>query len=755
MSRGRDILSKNTKGFFALVASASVAVLAVVPLVGFAQTAQKDESQLEDIVVTAQKRSESLQDVPIAITSVNAAGLDNKGIVSIADLSSLSAGLLGLDSNGYALPHIRGIGTNLEETGISSAVSVYVDGVYIDSAVGSLFTLNNIDRIEVDKGPQGTLFGRNATGGVIQVITKDPSHEFSGNVSVGEDNYATLLTNLYVTGGLTDTLAADLAVHYKDQMDGWGRNLETGQAVYLGTERDIRSKVLWTPTDRDKVTLALDFEDMNDLYNILDTAVGYVPYDAFLGDKGHPTGNPWDTNAAIQSPQHMRQYGVSAKVQHDFDWVTLTDIAAFRSTQNQSTYDFAHPPADIDGELNSRYQQITEELQLSSGVNYGLKWTAGAFFLNSISADDPYIVGQHGTASVPGGLFSFPLLPPGLAPVLDWSGGPSHGTVTNSTQTTNSGALYGQASQALFAHTDLDLGLRYSVDHIQIHGIDGSDGINESGQSKTFGKPTWRLALNHHFSDDLMSYISYNRGYRAGTYNDNAPELPATQPEVLDAYALGLKSELFNHRLRIDTEGFLYKYKNIVVPLLLDVDNKPVAETTNGPAARLYGLDLDVVAQVTDSLQVTLSAEGLHTEFTNFPGGNYYEVNPTGGAKDISENLTGNQLPAAPKITTDLGATYKLPTQVGDFGISVDWNHNSGWFDGPDNVFKQSAFEMINSQLTWQPWNSSVRIALWGHNLNNEVIYARTSSVAPFGFLGSLEPPRTYGINVAYSFGRQ
>ena len=205
--------------------------------------------------------------------------------------------------------------------------------------------------------------------------------------------------------------------------------------------------------------------------------------------------------------------------------------------------------------------------------------------------------------------------------------------------------------------------------------------------------------------------------------------------------------------MRIDTEGFLYNYKNIVLPMFVNINNSPVGVTANGPKARLYGLDLDIVGQITDRLQVSASAEGLHSEFTSFPAGNYYNPNPNGGAADLIRNLTGNQMPAAPKITTDLTATYLLPTKVGHIGVSADWSYNSGWFDGPDNVFKQKAFDMISARLTWNPWDSSWRVAFWGHNLKDEVVFARSSSSAPFGYLATLQAPRTYGVNVEYSFG--
>ena len=187
-----------------------------------------DNGGVGEIVVTAQRREERLQDVPVAITAVSAARLEAAGVASTQQLSFITPGLTATEVAGFAQPHIRGVGSSTNGPGLEQPVATYIDGVYIASAPSSLLTLNNVERVEVLKGPQGTLFGRNATGGLIQVITKDPRQEPSVSVNITEANYRDTVADAYVTGGLTDTLAADVAVRYEHQEDGWGRNLATG-----------------------------------------------------------------------------------------------------------------------------------------------------------------------------------------------------------------------------------------------------------------------------------------------------------------------------------------------------------------------------------------------------------------------------------------------------------------------------------------------------------------------------------------------
>jgi len=200
-------------------------------------------AQMEEIVVTAQRRAENMQDVPITVSAMTADTLETLGAVDVMDLASIAPGLYVGRQLGSPLIYLRGIGTTSTQGGQESPTALYVDGVYYAELPGLNFAFNNIERIEVLKGPQGTLFGRNATGGLVQIVTKDPSHDASMKIGLTAENYSTYGGKLYATGGLGDTLAADIAFVGSDQGDGWGKNLTLGVDTGLtdGSSRNSQS----------------------------------------------------------------------------------------------------------------------------------------------------------------------------------------------------------------------------------------------------------------------------------------------------------------------------------------------------------------------------------------------------------------------------------------------------------------------------------------------------------------------------------
>jgi iron complex outermembrane receptor protein len=220
-----------------------------------------DATQLETVVVTAQRRSEANQDVPITVNVIDAKALAEQEVVDPSSLTSVVPGLNVQKLGNGASIFLRGIGTNLYGPNVEQTVSLYVDGVYNAASSASFFSFNNIERVEVLKGPQGTLFGRNTTGGVVQIITKDPSHDPSADFELGYANYGTVTGSAYATDGITDTLAVDFAGIYANQDQGWGRNITTGGKTGLQADNNfgLRTKFLWTPASGTRVVLALDY----------------------------------------------------------------------------------------------------------------------------------------------------------------------------------------------------------------------------------------------------------------------------------------------------------------------------------------------------------------------------------------------------------------------------------------------------------------------------------------------------------------
>jgi iron complex outermembrane recepter protein len=263
---GRRALPKTIAHRSVLISSASSIIFVLSayasPLsahVSGSTVVEDPPSQLNEIVVTSQRRSENLQTIPLSVTAATATELLNEGVTDTAALSQAMPGLSYTLGGNAATPFIRGVGTTVNSVGNEASVATYVDGVYISSINAQLFEFNDIDRIEVLKGPQGTLFGRNATGGMIQVITEDPSFTPSADIHVGYGNYDTTSGSFYGTTGLGENVAIDFAVYGKNQADGWGTDLVTGQPTFTRHDFGARSKLLWIPADGTRILIAADY----------------------------------------------------------------------------------------------------------------------------------------------------------------------------------------------------------------------------------------------------------------------------------------------------------------------------------------------------------------------------------------------------------------------------------------------------------------------------------------------------------------
>jgi iron complex outermembrane receptor protein len=279
---------------------------------------------LAEVVVTAQRRAENAQTVPIAISAVSGDTLAQTfGVNNVETLQEAVPGLaISMDTSNPKI-FLRGVGTTAVAT--DNSVGVYVDSVYIASQGSSFMNLANIDHVEVDKGPQGTLFGRNTTGGVVQIVTRTPSSTPSADVTFGYGNYNTFTLNFYGTSGIAPNLAADFAYYYNNQLDSPGLNVTTGtKNVFRQNTEVIRNKWLWTPTDATTVTLALDYTQDRQatgiVWSFLPGAVGVDNKTTYLGF--------YDTASDLDNQWTDRNYGASLRVEQDFGWSRLVSITA-------------------------------------------------------------------------------------------------------------------------------------------------------------------------------------------------------------------------------------------------------------------------------------------------------------------------------------------------------------------------------------------------------------------------------------------
>jgi iron complex outermembrane receptor protein len=269
--------------------------------------AASDQGGLNDIVVTAQKRSESLQKVPISITALTAEKLSEAHITNNAQLAALTPGLFFSQSTIGAQPWLRGIGNSSGVPGNEPAVATYVDGVYRPSPVSAWFSYNGIERLEIEKGPQGTLFGRNAAGGVINIVTKDPGMTPELKLNAGYGNYDTFSGSFYGSTGIGDTLAADLSVSGSKQNEGFGKDLQTGADIFINNNLSARTKIVWRPTSKTRVVFTADYD-----YTRSEQGVVLMVLPGTTSNSGFThVGGFYDVNSVVPQYGRQKQGGVA------------------------------------------------------------------------------------------------------------------------------------------------------------------------------------------------------------------------------------------------------------------------------------------------------------------------------------------------------------------------------------------------------------------------------------------------------------
>lgn len=691
-------------------------------------SARDDASVLQEITVIAQKRSENLQDVPIAISTVSGTQLSSVAATSITAIADVTPGLQMTTTQGSLSPHIRGVGSNIPN--VENSVSLYLDGVYLASPSAALLSLNSIQQVETLKGPQGTLFGRNATGGALLIETRDPTQNFNSNLDLSYGNFQTTMFNGYVAGGLTRNLAADFAIHVSHQGEGYGRNFDTGSDIYQANlDLALRSKWIWTPTDADTAHLIFDFARR---YGSAASA-DYIPRGTYPSVAEYPPvtspiPRPYDMNTFLDPSDSLDSGGVSLRLDHLMDWAKLVSITAYRQESFNVQFDITLTPATsvqvpvpfppfslivplptVNAVSNDK--QVSQELQLVSPDNSSvpwLTWVAGLYYFYDLEQQ-----------------------PSSFAEVK-----------------TNSYSGFGEAHVEFLPNSHLTLGLRYTDEDKVLAAMPGYVGTITPQPTSWFSQLTYRIGIDHKFDNGILVYASKNLGFKSGGYNSTEPGLPAFAPEILKAEEVGAKMEFLDRKIRLDGAAFYYDYSGIQLTQLTTTNQ---IEFYNGPSATSYGADMDLGAQVTRALRLDLGASFAHARFTSgSPQVQWNVPNPQfpGGSTPSFASADENSLPYTPEWTANLDLNYLIPTPAGDWTVDGQYLHSSGWFGEADNQLRQSPYNNVNAGLHWHVNNGRYTISLWGRNLTNSLVY----TAAQGNFLVSLAqyaPPRTYGLQLS------
>jgi len=733
-------------------ARATATVLGLLAIPAFGQDAG---TTLEEIVVTAQRREQNLQEVPIAISAMSGDMLAESGVRDPRDLQGFVPNLQFQSGTAATttIIFLRGVGIGDFNANTTGAVGVYVDDVFLGANSGKLFNVFDGQGVEVLRGPQGTLYGRNTTGGAIKFASRLPTDELSANASVLYGNYNDIRFEGGIGGPVVDDRLKVRVSALYDNRDGWLKNRVTGHDLNDVDLWALRGIVDFTPTDSLLLRLTLhagqnrggarQFQHRGQGVDFANEPLPPGPCGLPMDGLGYSDcdHNPNAGDYNVEGKEKVDVFGGSLLARLDMGAMTLTSITAYEKVDRNTLEDTDASPDDV---LTSVYKdnprQWSEELRVQSDGDERLNWIVGAFFFH----DD------LGTDS------SYDLLR-SLRPFFESPENPTGFSPENNVgllrypydQTTKSTAVFGQADFKIADDWTLTAGLRYTQDKID---FDYTSFFDELGfivplvnvkDSKTFSDLSGRLALSWQAREDLLVYGSISKGYNSGGYAGfaaNDPlQLKPFDPEHLYAYEVGAKSEFMDRRVRLNAAAYYYDYQDLQVFIYDTSTGIPIQRKVNAGSGEVYGLEADLTVKPTSWFDAFLGVSLLQSKYQNFTDG-------------LGHDFSGNNLVNAPESALTGGITFTQP--IGDHGslrATLNGSYQSEVFFTPanDKAYSQSSVTLLNARLAWTPPNDAFEVALWGKNLTDERWVNFIAPIITMDQLNYNDPP-TYGIEFSY-----
>jgi iron complex outermembrane recepter protein len=813
---------------------------AVVGGVGRAQEAANAPG-LAEIIVTAEKRSENIQDVPISVIALNAQQLKDSGVTDIKQLTVLTPGLTVTSTTNEAstTARIRGIGTVGDNPGLESSVGIVIDGVYRPRNGVGFGNLGEIEEIEVLEGPQGELFGKNNDAGVITINTKRPSMNFGVTAEISGGNFNDKEANVSVTGPLSSISAGRLYVGYQ-KTDGW-LDVDTGQGPNTNNRANdrnmytLRGQYLIKPNDDIDVLLIGDYSKRNEVCcdavatvlgpfaPIVNALASVPPLGGTPGAVGiAAAGNRYQAYSNYPWAQQVRDFGFSGELDWDLGFGKLTSITAWRDNTLEAGNDTDYTAIDllwepVNNSLNQTdFKQFSEELRLA-GKEGPLTWLVGGFFANETLTNNQTLWAGNDLDLYIGGLASASVGAPNFLLIPELTGKPPGGTFVPGVagysdvfrQTSKSFAFFSSETYTIMEGLDLTGGFRYTHEKKDLNSnyndTDGGAGCGsiltspglpaialtppafknneyqfllgygcsvifnpffngqKSGQSLSENNLSGTIKLAYHFNEDIMTYISFADGYKAGGFNlarvtnpfaanPLAPVLNTSFPEeTVDSYELGIKTTLLDRTLHLDAAIFDQQYKdfqlNTYTGILFVVSSIPHVESK--------GAEFDVAwATPLQGLSVTGGVTYAFTNITEF-GNALYLFAPN--TADPYLPRLNNRLSFAPLWSGAVSATYQVPlTSSLTFRATASEKYNSSYNTGSDLDPRklQGAYGILNGRIGIGAPDEKWAVEVWGANLADKYYY-QVAFDAPYqfnqidAFLGA---PRTFGITGRVKF---
>lgn len=735
-----------------------LSTVAVSPGAATAQTttdAQKSSAptnQLEEVIVTAQKRAQNLQDVPLAITAISGEELKDRHVSHFDDLARVMPNVTFSNSTGEARIGIRGISfDNIGNTAAEPRVGFYLDGVYLAMTQDIPETLFDVDRFEVTRGPQGTVFGRNTVGGAISLISRNPTGSFGGYADVDVGSYNSTILNAAVNGPIAENVSARLAIHSSNR-GGYGTDLSTNEDVDDLHDLALRGKVKFALNDNLTVLLSADYAHRADHTYLFyaGQASPAIPLPAAFRPGAAP--NRRDIYSVPAPSERNDLYGVGANINWDLgNGLSLVSVTGYRHAWTNVTYNATFSPLNwLTDWAGTKASQFSEEVRVQKDFSRGHAML-GAYYLSQKYSSNSY---------VPINVALF--------------GGPdflTRGLQFGGSQRLNAPAVFGQASYDLTKGLELTVGARYSRDKKEKYDQYNSTIVNapadphgsECRQPCNLGSipssahfapatNTWSnfspsVSLLYKLTGDTNVYFTFSKSFKSGGFNlglDGGVQA-GYQPETISDYEGGIKTQLLDRTLQVNLAAFYYDYKNLQVS---KINANLTASILNAAAAKLYGVESEIVYLPTAGLRLDLSGSLMHTEYTNFQ-----TYNPT--MPGVLVDLKGNRLENAPEYTANYGAQYTFSAGPGKLTLRGE-GYSAGriYFDPYNtNTVSTPAKTVANASLAYQKGN--IRASAYVRNLTDafQLTGASVSNgLTGFPVQGSFLAPRTYGVTFRVEF---
>jgi iron complex outermembrane receptor protein len=735
-----------------------------------AQSNAAPSPQLEEVVVTAQKRPERLQDVPIAVSSISAPALAAQNVHSLQDLTARIPSFVATESAGYggAPLSIRGIGgaNGGGEFLSDEPVAVYIDGVYVARLSVATSDLVDIDSIDVLRGPQGSLYGRNATAGALVITTKRPTNQFEGQAQAGLDTLNDYRGEIDISGPLIkEKVLGRLAAAYSN-LGGFGTNVLSGKPVNSGEDTTLRGSLRLLPTERLTVDVIGEYFDQHfqpGLFRVAKLT-------------GGPADSPFILRPDFQNALNHSQYEASEHVYNHIRTNAVTIVAdlqedAFRlnSTSGYRTFDVDGladsdnaAPSDLTGypalrsynAAHLRNEQYTEELRISSPLSQTrFSWTGGIDYIHEKNAVDPFEIYNNAAYFKLGTDATF-----------------------RAFQSADSASAYGDASYELLKGLTLRLGGRYSYDQKSFNDTQRVVTIL-GGFSPAVAKavpsgfavaapPTYyaqavfhnfsgRAVVDYKVSRDVLVYLSFSQGFKSGGFNAFGLT-PAFLPETINAYETGVKSELLDRRLRINADVFQYDYNNLQVRLPVPTGGVNIQ---NAASARVRGAELETAFNPWRGVKLGFNTTYLDAQFTQ---GVLPEVPPNAlfafGANIPLQtaSIVGNTMSRAPKWQLGLTADYDHPIgpqETLTVGMSYRYQTKEYFLETNQTspTFQSAAWGELGVHATLAKVGDAWSITAYGENVLNNRHLTQVTPLSAYPE-GTLNLPRRFGVRTALRF---